>query len=262
MDKNLHRVKKKSPVSQGKDPTTQEYTETRISADSWKHEFLTRMGSRIRKSMDAIVEKTDLVLRTDLDKEQRGYLETVQTSVESLLSQFNDILDFSKIYAHGLELETIDFDLHNTLENAAEVLAVKAQDAGLALKYQIEPDVPGLVRGDPGRLRQIIVSITQTVIRSTQKGKVIIRLEKKEEKEPFVLLHFAIWGTKGEGSTDKITGSPEGPGPIVDFNPQEYGDSDLGLALSKQFIGMMGGQMWVKNGSARDLCFTSRPAST
>ena len=260
MDKNLHAVGKESRSPEGHGPTTNESTETRTGADSWKYEFLTHLGSGIRTSMDAIVENTDLALRTDLNKEQRDYLETVRTSVESLLSQFNDILDFSNIYTHGLELENIDFDLNNTLENTAEMLAVKAQDAGLELEYQMEPDVPSLVTGDPGRLRQIIVSITQTVIRSTQEGKVIIRLEKKEWKEPSALLHFAILGTNVGRSIDKTTGSPESPEPIVDFNPQKYGDSDPGLTFSKQLIGMMGGQMWVEKrlGKGPVFHFTAR----
>jgi signal transduction histidine kinase len=138
---------------------------------------------------------TELLLDTELTPEQHGYLEMVQTSAEALVTVINDILDFSKIEAGKLDLEAIDFALRDSLGTAMKTLALRAHQKGLELAYSLQPDVPDIVVGDPGRLRQILVNLVGNAIKFTEQGEVVVHVETTEQTADEICLHFTVRDT-------------------------------------------------------------------
>jgi two-component system, sensor histidine kinase and response regulator len=203
---------------------------------------------------------TDLLLDTPLDDEQRTYAETVRSSGQSRLAILNDILDFSKIEAGSLSLETINFDLQKEVEEVAALLAGHAHEKGLELASFVEPGTPRAVRGDPFRLRQVLVNILGNAIKFTEDGEVTLRAELVEDAQDTVMVRFEVSDT-GIGMTDEQRSRLFSSFTQADASTtRRYGGTGLGLAISKQLAQMMGGEIDVESepGVGSTFWFTSR----
>ena len=212
-----------------------------------KGDFLANMSHEIRTPMNAILGLNHLLRKTELDRKQHDYARKIQNSAQNLLGIINDILDFSKIEAGKLDIETVDFDLNSVVENISNMVEVKAKEKGLDLVFDIKKGVPIYLKGDPLRIGQIILNLSNNAVKFTEKGEIRISAELLETDGKDVKIQFSVRDT-GIGLTEEQQAKLFQSFQQADTSTtRKYGGTGLGLAISKKLVEMMGGRIWVES---------------